>query len=65
MTADRAGDAGVPRRLFTIQQAAGVADVPVERISHWIVARKLRVYRLLGGLRIDELDLADFLSRRS
>ena len=56
-------------RLFTIQQAAHVADVPVERVCHWIMARKLRVYRLLGGLRVDELELADFLwspeSRRS
>lgn len=50
------------RRLFTAEQAAEHAAVPVQMIHLWIAAGKLRAHRLDGGRRIDELDLADFLA---
>ena len=60
----RAEAAATPicRRLFTIQQAADFAGVPVERICHWIRTRKLEGYVLAGGIRIDEVELADCIS---
>jgi hypothetical protein len=51
-------------RLFNIQQAADFADVPVQRICHWIRTRKLEAYVLAGGLRIDDVDLADCMWAR-
>jgi excisionase family DNA binding protein len=50
------------RRLLTIQQAADVAGVPVERICRWVRTRKLEAYVLAGGIRIDEVELADCIS---
>ena len=50
------------RRLLTIQQAADVAGVPVDRICHWVRTRKLEAYVLAGGVRIDEIELADCIS---
>ena len=50
-------------RLFSIQQAADFAGVPVRQILRWIRIGKLEAYRLCGGrVRIDELELADCLS---
>ena len=57
---DRLSDndkAGV-RRLYTVQQAADVAEVSVEEICYWVRMGKLKAYRLGGGrVRIDETDL--------
>ena len=66
-TTDRADEAGaaVPpicRRLFSIQQAADFAGVPVQWICHWIKTRKLEAYVLAGGLRVDEVELAGCIS---
>jgi hypothetical protein len=55
----------VCHRLFSLEQAAAVARVPVEQIWHWIMTRKLEAYRLTAGrVRIDEFELADLLSAR-
>jgi hypothetical protein len=54
----------VCRRLFSIEQAAAFARVPVEQIWNWIMTRKLEAYPLEGGMRIDEVELADLLSAR-
>jgi hypothetical protein len=52
-------------RLFSIEQAADFACMPVERICHWIMIGKLREYRVhRGRIRIDELELTDLLSAR-
>jgi hypothetical protein len=50
-------------RLFSIDQAAEFAGVPVRLICNWIMTRKLEAYDLEGGLRIDEVQLADCISR--
>ena len=65
--ADRAEHAGAAAkpiccRLFTIQQAADSAGVPVQWICGWIKMRKLEAYVLAGGIRIDEVELADCIS---
>jgi hypothetical protein len=63
--AARAAGQPVCRRLFSIEQAAAFARVPVEQIWHWIMTRKLKAYRLYyGRVRIDEVELADLLSAR-
>jgi hypothetical protein len=49
-------------RLFTIQEAADFAGVPVQSICCWIKTRKLEPYVLAGGIRIDELKLAECMS---
>jgi Helix-turn-helix domain len=49
-------------RLFSIRQAADVAGVPVQGIYWWIKTRKLEAYALEGGIRIDEVELADCIS---
>jgi len=60
--ANQAAAKPVCRRLFTIDQAADFAGVPVQEIYRWIKARKLEAYVLQGGIRIDELELADCIS---
>jgi hypothetical protein len=50
-------------RLFSIDQAAEFAGEPVQLICNWIMTRKLEAYDLDGGLRIDEVELADCISR--
>ena len=46
------------RRLYTVQQAADVAEASVEEICYWVRMGKLKAYRLGGGrVRIDEADL--------
>ena len=46
------------RRLFDIEQAAEVAQEPLEEIWRRIKSGELRVYHLGGGrVRIDEVDL--------
>jgi excisionase family DNA binding protein len=57
-------------RLFSIQQAADFAGVPVQQILRWIRIGKVEAYHLGGGrVRIYELDLTELLralrSRRS
>jgi excisionase family DNA binding protein len=52
------------RKLFTIEQAADFAGVPMRVICRWIKTRKLRAYVLPTGVRIDEVDLAHLLSCR-
>jgi excisionase family DNA binding protein len=52
----------VCRRLFSIDQAADFAGVPVQWIYRWIKARNLEAYVLQGGIRIDEVELADCVS---
>ena len=50
-------------RLFSIDQAADFAGVPVQQIYRWIRIGKLEAYHLDGGRgRVDELELADCLS---
>jgi excisionase family DNA binding protein len=50
-------------RLFSLQQAADFAGVPVQQILRWIRIGKLEAYHLGGGrVRVDELELADCLS---
>jgi hypothetical protein len=63
---DAASAAAKPvcRRLFSIEQAAAFARVPVEQLWDWIMTRKLEAYPLEGGMRIDEVELADLLSAR-
>jgi hypothetical protein len=66
-TTDRVEHAGaapdpICHRLFNIQRAADFADVPVQRICNWIRTRKLEAYVLAGGIRIDEVELADCIS---
>ena len=42
------------RRLYTVQQAADVAEASVEEICYWVRIGKLKVYHLGGGrVRID------------
>ena len=62
--ANQAAAAAKPvcRRLFSIDQAADFAGVPVQEIYRWIKARKLEAYVLQGGIRIDEVELADCVS---
>jgi hypothetical protein len=66
----RTEDAGaaakrVCRRLFSVEQAAAFARVPVKQIWHWIMTGKLVAYRMSAGrVRIDEVELADLLSAR-
>jgi hypothetical protein len=62
--ANQAGAAAEPicRRLFSIHQAADFAEVPVQWIYSWIKTRKLEAYVLAGGIRIDEVELADCIS---
>jgi hypothetical protein len=50
------------RRLFSTHQAADFAGVPVRLIHKWIKTRKLEAYDLEGGIRIDEVELADCIS---
>ena len=50
------------RRLFSINQAADFAAVPVSQICRWIRIGKLEAHRLGGRVRIDEVELADCLS---
>lgn len=51
------------RRFFTIEQAADRADVAIREVRRWITAGKLEAYYLEGGrIRIDEFELAEFLS---
>jgi predicted site-specific integrase-resolvase len=46
------------RRLYTLQQAADVAEEPIEEIRYWVRIGKLKVNHLGGGrVRIDEADL--------
>ena len=60
MTTERISDkdkTGV-RRLYTVQQAADVAEASVEEICYWVRIGRLKVYHLGGGrVRIDEADL--------
>jgi hypothetical protein len=49
-------------RLFSIDQAAEFAGVPARLILRWIKTRKLEAYDLEGGIRIDEVELADCIS---
>jgi excisionase family DNA binding protein len=62
-TGDRPADGGatapsICRRLFSIEQAADFAGVPVQEIWRRIRMGKLKVYHLGGGrVRIDEADL--------
>jgi excisionase family DNA binding protein len=50
-------------RLFSIEQAADFAGVPVQQIFRWIRIGKLEAYHLGGGrVRIDEMELADCIS---
>jgi hypothetical protein len=51
-------------RLFTFEQASDFADEPIQQIWRWIITRQLQAYRLTGGDRIDELELAELLSTR-
>lgn len=64
VAANQAGAAAKPicRRLFSIHQAADFADVPDQWIYKWIKTRKLEAYVLAGGIRIDEVELADCVS---
>jgi hypothetical protein len=68
LQADRAKDRGgaaspICRRLFSIDQAADFAGVPVLQIGHWIRIGKLQACHLGDGrVRIDEVELADCLS---
>jgi hypothetical protein len=50
------------RRLFSIDQAAEFAGVPVRLIRRWIKTRKLEAYVLKGGIRVDDVELADCIS---
>ena len=46
------------RRLYTVQQAADVAEASVEEICYWVRIGRLKVYHLGGGrVRIDEAHL--------
>ena len=55
----------VCRRLFSVEQAAEFAGVPVEQIWCWIMTGKLEAYCLYAGrVRIDEVELATLLSAR-
>ena len=46
------------RRLYTVQQAADVAEASVEEICYWVRIGRLKAYHLGGGrVRIDEADL--------
>ena len=46
------------RRLFTFEQAADVAEKPVQEIRRRIRIGRLKAYHLGGGrVRIDEADL--------
>ena len=62
--ANQAGAAAEPicRRLFSIHQAADFAGVPVQWIYSWMKTRKLEACVLAGGIRIDEVELADCVS---
>jgi excisionase family DNA binding protein len=64
--ADKTGTTAAPicRRLFTIEQAADVRGVPAHEIRQLIMNRALPAYRLAGGIRIDEVELAELLSTR-
>ena len=61
---EHAGAAAKPicHRHLTMQQAADFSGVPVPRICNWIRTHKLEAYILAGGIRIDELQLADCIS---
>jgi len=67
-TGDRPADGGatappICRRLFSIEQAADFAGVPVQEIWRQIRIGKLKVYHLGGGrVRIDEVGLAERIS---
>jgi excisionase family DNA binding protein len=51
------------RRLFCIEEAADVAEKPVQEICRWIRSGKLKAYHLGGGrVRIDEVELAECIS---
>ena len=60
----RAVAASICHRLFSIEQAADFAGVPVRVICRWIRMGKLEAYHLGGGgrVRIDEVELADLIS---
>lgn len=46
------------RRLYTLQQAAEIAEEPIEEIRYWIRIGKLKVLHLGDDrIRIDEADL--------
>jgi hypothetical protein len=60
---DRPDDAGpaaaksICHRLFSIEQAAEFARVPVQQICHWIMTGELEAYRLHAErIRIDEVE---------
>lgn len=56
-------DPPICRRLFSIDQAADVAERPVHEICRWIRTGKLKAYHLGGGrVRIDEVELAECIS---
>jgi hypothetical protein len=63
VVADRLSDkdqTGWPtvRRLYTVQQAADVAEEPIEEICRRIRSGELKAYHLGNGrIRIDEADL--------
>jgi hypothetical protein len=60
---DRGGvtDPPICRRLFSIKQAADFAGVQVSEICHWIESRGLEAYVLNGQVRLDEVELANWL----
>jgi hypothetical protein len=62
-TRTRATANPICRRLFSINQAAEVAGEPVQLIRRWIKTGKLEAYDLEGGIRLDEVELADCISR--
>jgi excisionase family DNA binding protein len=53
--------ASICHRLFSIEQAADFAGVPVQVIRCWIRMGKLEAYRLGGRVRVDEIELVDLL----
>ena len=61
---EASGAPGKPtcHRLFTFEQAAAFGGVPIQQICQWMMAHKLEAYRVCGGCRIDELELAALLS---
>lgn len=62
---DQSEDGGIAprcRRLLSIEQAADTGDVSMQEIRRCIQSGKLPAYRVAGGLRIDEVELAVCLS---
>jgi excisionase family DNA binding protein len=58
----RATSDRMPTELLTVKQAAAFSKVSDQSIRRWIKFGDLKTYRAGRQVRIDKMDLVDFLS---